>query len=173
MWSCEPQENTLPYVWWRNPLTPCKHCHTGSAHPERTEVIDLLSSTRQQAQSVTHPSTNRDQFKVELWRVPHVGQEMLTLSGTPDLTPTGVHIHFLPWVRSANFVCPWTNLYGCWSWFVCLAESGFVVLTYCYCLTSWVIIYYMSHTIDKWNLYWSYTIKCIFAGIKISRFDPR
>ena len=35
----------------------------------------------------------------------HVGQEMLTPSGTPDLTPTGVHIHFLPWVRSANFVC--------------------------------------------------------------------
>ena len=54
---------------------------------------------------------------------------MLTLSGTPDLTPTGVHIHFLPWVRSANFVCPWTILYGCWFWFVCLAESGFVVLT--------------------------------------------
>ena len=23
-----------------------------------------------------------------------------------DLTPTGLHIHFLPWVRSANFVCP-------------------------------------------------------------------
>ena len=66
-------------------------------------------------------------FEVELWWVPHVGQEMLTLSGTPDLTPTGVHIHFLPWVRSANFVCPWTILYGCWFWFVCLAESGFVV----------------------------------------------
>ena len=61
-------------------------------------------------------------FEVELWRVPHVGQEMQTLSGTPDLTPTGVHIHFLPWVR----------IYGCWFWFVCLAESGFVVLTYCY-----------------------------------------
>ena len=103
MWSCEPQENTLPCVWWVNPLTPYKHCHTGSAHPGRTEVIDLLSSTHQQAQAVTHPSTKRDQ----------------------------------------------------------------------YCLTSWVIIYYMSHTIDKWNLYWSYTIKCIFAGIKISRFDSR
>ena len=38
-----------------------------------------------------------------------VGQEMLTLSGTPD----HIHIHFLPWVRSANFVCPWTILYGC------------------------------------------------------------
>ena len=73
-------------------------------------------------------------FEVILWRVPHVGQEMLTLSGTPDLTPAGVHIHFLPWVRSANFVCPWTILYGCWFWFVCLAESGFVVLTYCYLL---------------------------------------
>ena len=55
-----------------------------------------------------------------------------SLSGTPDLTPTGVNIHFLAWVRSANFVCPWTILYGCWFWFVCLAESGFVVLTYCY-----------------------------------------
>ena len=103
MWSCELQENTLPCVWWGNPLTPYKHCHTGSAHPGRTEVIDLLSSTRQQTQAVTHPSTKWEQ----------------------------------------------------------------------YCLTSWVIIYYMSHTIDKWNLYWSYTIKCIFAGIQISRFDPR
>ena len=98
----QTQENTLPCVWWGNPLTPYKHCHTGSSHPGRTEVIDLLSSTRQQAQAVTHPSTKRDQ----------------------------------------------------------------------YCLPSWVIIYYMWHTIDKWNLYWSYTIKCIFAGIKISRFDP-
>ena len=33
----------------------------------------------------------------------NIGQEMLTLYGTPDLIPTGVHIHFLPWVRSANF----------------------------------------------------------------------
>ena len=103
MWSCEPHKNTLPCVWWGNPLTPYKHCHTGSAHPGRTEVIDLLSSTRQQAQAVTHRSTKRGQ----------------------------------------------------------------------YCLTSWVIIYYMLHNIDKWNLYWSYTIKCIFAGTKISRFDPR
>ena len=43
---------------------------------------------------------------------------------TLDLTPTGI--------RSANCVCPWTILYGCWFWFVCLAESGFVFLTYCY-----------------------------------------
>ena len=43
MWSCELQENTLPCVWWGNPLTPYKHCHTGSAHPGRTEVTDLLS----------------------------------------------------------------------------------------------------------------------------------
>ena len=48
-----------------------------------------------------------------LLRVPHVGQDMLTLSGTPDLTPTGVRIHFLPWVHSANFVCRWTILNGC------------------------------------------------------------
>ena len=33
----------------------------------------------------------------------NIGQEMLTLSGTPDLIPMRVHIHFLPWVRSANF----------------------------------------------------------------------
>ena len=32
-------------------------------------------------------------------------------------------------------------------------------------------IYYMSHTIDKRNLYFSYTIKCIFVSIRISRFD--
>ena len=43
-------------------------------------------------------------------------------------------------------------------------------------LTSWEHfmshnIYYMSHTIDKWNVYCSYTIKCIFAGIRISRYD--
>ena len=31
---------------------------TSSAHPGRTEVIHLLISTRQQAQAVTHPSTN-------------------------------------------------------------------------------------------------------------------
>ena len=29
------------------------------------------------------------QFLSESWRVPHVGQEMLTLSGTPDFTPVG------------------------------------------------------------------------------------
>ena len=30
-------------------------------------------------------------------------------------------------------------------------------------------IYYMSHTIDKWNLYCSYTIKYIFVSIRIPR----
>ena len=69
-WSCEPRENTLPCVWWGNSPTPYKHRHTGlldqhwrdrSTHPGRTEVIHLLSSTRQQAQAVTHPSTNRGQ----------------------------------------------------------------------------------------------------------------
>ena len=30
-------------------------------------------------------------------------------------------------------------------------------------------IYYMSHTIDKWNLYCSYTIKYIFVSIGIPR----
>ena len=44
------------------------------------------------------------------------------------------------------------------------------------CNTSWEHfmshdIYYMSHTIDKWNVYCSYTIKCIFLSIRISRFD--
>ena len=44
------------------------------------------------------------------------------------------------------------------------------------CNTSWEHfmshnIYYMSHTIDKWNLYCSYTIKSIFVGIRIPQFD--
>ena len=32
-------------------------------------------------------------------------------------------------------------------------------------------IYYMHHTIDKLNVYCSYTIKCIFAGMRMSGFD--
>ena len=37
---------------------------TSSTHPGRTEVIHLLSSTCQQAQVVTHPSTNRGQCRL-------------------------------------------------------------------------------------------------------------
>ena len=36
--------------------------------------------------------------------------------------------------------------------------------------TSWVITFITCH-IDKWNLYCSYTIKCIFISIRKSRFD--
>ena len=105
-----------------DPLTPYKHCHMGSAHLVRTEVIHLLNSTRPQAQAVTHPCTNRNQYCLtcRIW--------LCAACTMPS--------HHWPY------------------------------------RTSWVIIYYMSHTIDKWNLYWSYTIKCIFAGIIISRFDP-
>ena len=95
--SCKPQDNTLPCVWWGNPLTPNKHCHRGSAHPGRTEVIYDLATT----------------------------------------------------------VCAMSSHH--WP-----------------CNTSWEHsmshnIYYMSHTIDKWNLYCSYTIKYIFVSLGIPR----
>ena len=72
--SCEPQDNTLLCAWWGNPLTPYKHFHTGSAHPGRIEIIDLLSSTRQPAQAATHPSTNRGQccLTCRIWLPPYV-----------------------------------------------------------------------------------------------------
>ena len=80
MWSFEPQENTPPCAWWGNPLTPYKHCHTGSVHPGRTEVIDLLNSTRQQVQAVTHPSTNRGQCCLtrRIWLPPYVPCQVTT-----------------------------------------------------------------------------------------------
>ena len=97
-----------------------------SAHPGRTGVIHLLSSTRQQAQVVTHPITNRDQCFLTC-RI---------------------------WLRT---VCAMPSHH--WS-----------------CNSSWEHfmshkMYYMSYTIDKWNVYCSYIIKCIFAGKRISRFD--
>ena len=55
--SCEPQDNTLPCVWWGNPLTPNKHCHRGSAHPGRTEVIDLLRFSYHRMCHVKSPLT--------------------------------------------------------------------------------------------------------------------
>ena len=106
-----------PLIGW-NMLAKCHRVLTG--------VIHLLSSTRQQPQVVTHPSTNRDQCFLTC-RI---------------------------WLRT---VCAMPSHH--WS-----------------CKTSWEHVmshkmYYMSYTIDKWNVYCSYIIKCIFAGIRISRFD--
>ena len=50
-WKYLPPLHIIGNTVWEN----------SSAHPGRTEVIHLLSSTRHQAQAVTHPSTNRDQ----------------------------------------------------------------------------------------------------------------
>ena len=111
---------------WRHTSIATGAGGNSSAQPGRTELIHLLSSTRQQTQAVTHPSTNQGQC-CSTCRI---------------------------WLRI---------LYAMLSY-------------YWPCNASWEHfmsrnIYYMSHTIDKWNLYCSYTIKCIFAGIRISQFD--
>ena len=85
--------------------------------PSEVEYSERLISRRPQDEGGTErlcsPNMELEMVVIQLQKDGHVGQEMLTLSGTPDLTPTGVHIRFLPWVRSANFVCPWTIPYGC------------------------------------------------------------
>ena len=84
-------------------------------------------------------------------------------------------IHLLRSIRqqAQAVTYPSTNPYQCfltcriWLRTVCAMPSH-----HWSCNTSWehFMSHNMSHTIDKWNVYCSYTIKCIFAGI-ISRFD--
>ena len=62
-----------------------------------------------------------DMWKIEMecesWRVPHVGQEMLTLSGTPDFTSSEVHEFSLIlshniYVYYPELVCKWKTEYS-------------------------------------------------------------
>ena len=100
---------------------PYKHCHTGwrdqLSSSGKNWSYSPYNSTCQQAQAVTHPSTNR-------------GQCCLTCR---------------IWLRT-ECVMPLT-------------------------LYHFMRTLHESHTIDKWNLYCSCTIKYIFAGIRILRFD--
>ena len=46
------------------------------------------------------------------WRVPHVGQEMLTLSGTPDFTPFGEFIYYMYTLYITECVVPGPDVSG-------------------------------------------------------------
>ena len=68
-----------------------------------------------------------DWFPVVLfksWRVPHVGQEILTLSGTPDFTPFGefmiLLIRYTYTLCITEFVSLRTMFTDEWLYFVCL-----------------------------------------------------
>ena len=125
-WSQEPQENTLPCVWWGNPLTPYKHCHM-----DWREQLGSAGKNWGYSPSKFNPSANTSGHPSKVAQLVGSGYAL--------------YMHAMP---SHHWPCN-----ASWEHF-----------------TSHNI-YYMSHTIDNWNLYCSYTIKCIFAGIRISQFD--
>ena len=78
------------------------------------------------SQNMTH-----DMFQVILvkpWRVPHVGQEMLTLSVTPDFTHSW-YVFIVEFVILG--LCLRINYFGLFAWMSLNAGLGHIVLSLC------------------------------------------
>ena len=86
----------------------------------------------------------------KLWRVPHVGQEILTLSGTPDITPFGefmilpIRYIYIVYYWICLRICLRINDSGLFAWISLAALAR----TYCIMLCMHINIYILKY---YWN----------------------
>ena len=113
---------------------------------------------------VCSPTVIFDWFPVILrisWRVPHVGQEMLTPSGTPHFTPLGVHdfTHSL----YIHYILLNLSVLGLWLW---VHNSGFCLLELVWLLCH-ELIYYTRKCINVWHIIHSEYVNYLFMSNSI------